>query len=128
MKIIKRRIRSAENYLIGINDGEDFHVAFTDITAIDLIRNAGFPNPLIEGISILPAVRGPVSRFNANGRFIIHRDQPKQTVTREAVIKDWRGNYHTVDIPYQRYPRTPVPAPEEELFVVNAQNGELIIA
>lgn len=127
MKIIKKRIRNADNYLAGINDGDQFYVAFTDATAVNLITSAGFPIPLAEGMSILPAIMGSISRYNANGKFTIHRDRVKETVTREAIIKDWRGNYHTVDIPYQRYPRTSVPAPESELFVAKAQNGELII-
>ncbi|WKV11260.1 hypothetical protein [Marivirga harenae] len=127
MKITKKRIRSVGNYLVGLNDNEDFYVALTDLTNTNRIKQIGFTNQMNIGEEILPSILGTKSRFNANGGHIIHRDQPKETVYRQAEIKDWRGNYHTVDIPYKRYPRTPIPAPETRLTIVNGANDQKII-
>lgn len=127
MKITKQRIRNLGNHLVGINNNDDFYIALTDLSNTNRIQQVGFSNQLNIGEQILPSILGSKSRFNANGGFIIHRDQPKQTVYRQADIKDWRGNYHTVDIPYKRYPRTPIPAPELELTIVNGANNQKII-
>lgn len=127
MKINKKRIRTLGNYLTGINNNDNFYIALTDLTNTNRIQQVGFSSQLIIGERILPSILGSKSRFNANGGSIIHRNQPKQTVYRQADIKDWRGNYHTVDIPYKRYPRTPIPAPELELTVVNGANNQKII-
>lgn len=31
MKIIKKRVRNIENYLVNIREGEEFYIAFTDL-------------------------------------------------------------------------------------------------
>lgn len=127
MKIIKKRIQTLGHYLVGINDQEDFYIALTDLTNMTSILRAGFTNNLNIGEQILPAVVGRVSNFNANGGCFIHRNLPKETVYREVDVKDWRGDYHTIDIPYKRYPRTPIPSQNVELLVVNGANNQKII-
>ncbi|WP_323787898.1 hypothetical protein [Psychroserpens sp.] len=127
MKITKQRIRNLGNYLAGLNNNDDFYIALTDLSDTNRLQQVGFSPQINVGEQILPSILGSKSRFNANGGFIIHRDQPKQTVYRQADIKDWHGNYHTVDIPYKRYPRTSIPAPELELTVVNGGNNQKII-
>lgn len=127
MKITRKRIRTLGNYLVGLNNKDNFYVALTDLNNLNRILRAGFNNPLNIGEQILPSAIGAKSKFNANGGFNIHRNQPKQTVYRQAEIKDWHGHYHTVDIPYQRFPRTHIPAPEIEITVVQGANGQNII-
>ena len=127
MKIIQNRIQKIGNYLIGLNPNDDFFIALTDLSNLNRIGSAGFATPPNVGSQILPAVIGRVSRFNANGGFTIHRDQPKETAYRQADIKDWHGRYHTIDIPYLRYPRTSMPAPNIELVVVTDANNQPII-
>lgn len=127
MKITKRRIRTLKNYLIGIKEDEDFYIALTDLTLTKKICDAGFTTELNVGEQILPSIKGPKSRFNANGGYNINRKLPKETLYRQTEIKDWRGNYHTVSIPYKRYPRTIIEAPEVELLVVENDSGEKII-
>lgn len=127
MKITKKRIRTLGSYLVGLDDNDDFYIALRDLSNINRIHQIGFTHQINVGEQILPTIVGSKSRFNANGGFTIHRDQPKQTVYRQADIKDWRGNYHTVDIPYKQYPRTPIPAPEVELTVVQGSNNQKII-
>lgn len=127
MKITKRRIQTLGNYLVGLNNNDNFFIALTDLSNINRLQMVGFTNQLNVGEQILPSVVGRISNFNANGGHTIHRDLPKETVYRQADIKDWRGNYHTVDIPYKRYPRTPIPAPNTELLIVTGANNQKII-
>jgi hypothetical protein len=127
MKIIRKRIQVVGNYLLGLNSNDNFYIALTDLTDLTRIQRAGFTNQHNIGEQVLPSVVGRVSNFNANGGNTIHRNLHKETVYRQADIKDWRGNYHTVDIPYKRYPRTPIPAPEIELLIVSGAHNQKII-
>ncbi|PKO95725.1 MAG: hypothetical protein CVU12_08670 [Bacteroidetes bacterium HGW-Bacteroidetes-7] len=127
MKIIKKRIQTLVHYLVGLSNQEDFYIALTDLTSINRLLRAGFSNQLNIGEQILPAIVGRVSNFNVNGGNIIHRDLPKETIYRQADIRDWHGYYHTVDIPHKRYPRTPILSPNIELLIVNGANNQKII-
>src|SRR4051794_442996 len=78
------------------------------------LERIGFGNDRAVGATILPAVVGPRTRFNAEGGVRIHRNQPMETVTREVMWTwtQWRGHDRVErtevrDFPYQRYPRTP---------------------
>lgn len=129
MKIEKRRIRTLGHYLAGIKDGESFFIAIPieDVRDVRQISKIGFTNHLNFGEQVLPRVVGTVSSYNANGSFLKHRNLPKETVIRQAEIKDWHGHYHLVDIPYQRYPRTKLAAPEIELTIVEGIAGGKLI-
>lgn len=127
MKITQSRIQKIGNYLVGLDAIDDFYIALTDLSNLNRIRTAGFAPPLNVGSQILPAIVGRISRLNANGGYTIHRNLPKETAYRQADIKDWHGRYHTIDIPYQRYPRTPIPAPNVELVIAAGANGQTII-
>ncbi|MDO3426458.1 hypothetical protein QWT87_16375 [Chryseobacterium sp. APV1] len=131
MKIIKRRIRNAESYLATIRNGENFHIAFTDINAqLQRVNQIGFTTSLTEGEAILPEGIGPISRFNANGKFNIRRDLEKEPFYIERVWTwtDWGGNTHSriVSIRRLRYPRELITPPSEELLI-DSYNGNKII-
>jgi hypothetical protein len=97
MKIIKKRILSLGNYLVGLHNNETFFIALTDLSDLNRVQQAGFTIRLNVGEQILPAVIRRVSNFNANGGNHIHRNLPRETVYRQVDMKDWHGNYHTVD-------------------------------
>lgn len=127
MKIRGKRIRNIEKYIADVRDGENFKIALLTPDNFERkVNDAGFLD-VAPGIQILPNNIGTKSNFNAEGGFIKHRDREKETVYREGLIRDWHGNYHTVDIPYQRYPRTPIPAPCVELTVMENNRNELMI-
>lgn len=94
-------------------------------------------NPdLIDGETILPASDfGRYSKFNAVGKYIPQKDQPKETAYREAIWKwiQWCGKGETeecekiVDVPYKRYPRKFIVPPSCELKVVKRNNDEALI-
>jgi hypothetical protein len=59
--------------------------------------------------SVLPPVaQGKFSEYNIDGREIVRKDLPKETHYRSVDVPNW-GDYtygsHTVDLPYERYPR-----------------------
>ena len=138
MLITKRRIRKLDNYLGFLKAGQQVAVgvAMSGISGVALDQ-IGFSAARGVGETVLPApVFGPVSRYNANGQYIIHRDQPKETAYREV---DWhweefRGPYETesvskiVDVPYERYPRTFVPPPAVELSILKGTDGRDLVA
>ncbi|MCF8070051.1 MAG: hypothetical protein K9L30_15830 [Desulfobacterales bacterium] len=93
----------------------------------------GFTTSLEDGERVLPSSEfGPVSRYNAEGKEIIHKDQPMETAYRQVewTWEQWAGRYDTetmskiVDVPYKRYPRTFVPPPSIELSIVTNKKGE----
>jgi hypothetical protein len=96
----------------------------------------GFSCDPQEGETILPpASRGPVSKYNAEGKYEVHKDQPMETAYRmvEWHWREWHGPYDRVersklvDVPYQRYPRTFIPPPSVELSISTAADGQRII-
>lgn len=108
--IDKKRIRNIDNYLIGIQDDEEFFVSICFNTLNKTkIQNTGLSIPPIIGEQILPKIVGPISRFNANGGFCKLKDKPKEICYREISVKDWHGNYHNVYIPYNRFRRKAIP-------------------
>lgn len=130
MRITHKRIRIVENYLTDIANGANFFVGLTGLQDFtNKLAIIGFTQDLVIGEQVLPTIIGRVTRFNANGGNRIRRDLPKETLYREAEIKDWHGNYHIVDIPYQRYPREPIAAPNIELLTRNgADNRPILIS
>jgi hypothetical protein len=135
MLIKKTRIRNLQLHLSGISPGDTVVFALHDLTAHQArLQRAGFPLPLVAGTSVLPTARGPVSRYNAEGKYLIHRDQPKETVyhQREWSYNEWHGPYQVpatkvVDIPYERYPRTFVPPPSVEFKLVTTADDILAL-
>lgn len=132
MKIIKKRIINVDPYIATIKNGEEFHIAFNSFNEnIERINQIGFTNPQV-GEQILPAILGPVSRYNANGRFNIRRDLPKEEfyVERLWKWKDYQGNeYEKITFTRrERYPRELVPPPGEELLVDSYGQNNIIVS
>lgn len=137
MVITKKRIRNTNSLKGLIVNGSKFIVGIKNHPRFNnILTRAGFPIERKKGECILPAANfGPVSLYNAEGKFIIQKDQPMETAyrTREWHWKEWRGRYDTVertefvDVPYKRYPRTFVEPPSVELSVYSMKNGDIAI-
>ena len=74
--------------------------------------------------SFLPKVCGPISRYNAEGGYVIHKDLPKESRiinTVEWHWTDWHGKSYSrlVDIEKECYPRDELLPPAIELIVNN---------
>jgi len=135
MIIRKTRINNLERYLPEKLSGKSFVVAtLVSDKKESKIKKLGF-DKLDLGETVLPKPMGPVSRFNANGKIIKHKDQPMVTAYRQAewTWQEWRGRYDSVerskivDIPYKRYPRSFVAPPSVELSIAKDANGEKVI-
>lgn len=137
MLITQRRIRSIRRHFRGVREGQAFALGVREVGRFnEQLVHAGFDLPLTQGATLLPApVFGPVSRYNAEGKFIVHRDQPMETAYKmvQWTWKEWRGRDRTEemtdfrDVPYQRYPRTFVVPPSVELTIAEDRHGELLV-
>lgn len=123
----KSRIRNTTAYLKPISDNASFYivVAVSNIDR-DRIRRIGFRD-IESGENILPLALGSVSKYNANGRNIIHRELPKITMYRSFEAPGWNDTWHDVTVSYKAYPRTFEAGPEIRLTIVE-NNGELFIS
>lgn len=139
MLIKKRRIRTLKPFKGVLSKYKNIIIGVPIDTKISkLTSKIGFTSKIENGETVLPSARfGSVSSFNAEGKDLIHRDQPMEKVYRvgEWKWKQWYGRYQTiertkfVDIPYKRYPRTFIAPPSIELSVSAVQNGlKLIIS
>lgn len=136
MIITKRRIRTLSSYAKGLTEGQ---LVVVSVRAADISINKaveiGFSPDLSPGESVLPKAIGGVSTFNAEGKEIPLKDEPKETHYRqqEWTWKEFRGRYDfeekskIVDIPYERYPRKCIEPPAIELNIATDAEGEKFI-
>jgi len=136
--IRKAYIRNVESYLAGLPAG----VAFRPIVEIGdklmaRLPALGFPAAPENGHTVLPAPVGPVSRFNADGRWTVHRDEPKEQRYIRTVSwrwKQWAGRNQTDereefrDINRDCYPRSLVPPPGIEVTYLEVDGKRLMVA
>lgn len=136
MRIQKKRVQNLKCNLIGVPAGLEAMLAVPlPEVPRDRVTKVGFAAVPQVGEKVLSAIVGPVSRFNAEGSFIRHRDQPMETCYRlhEHKYKEWHGPERLeatkyVDVPYKRYPRTPIPPPSVELSIVTLPDGRQAIS
>lgn len=113
-------------------------VAAVDLESIpkSKLREIGFIPPIRTGLQVLPDPGGgAVSRRNASGHFIRHRDQPMETAFRQVEWhwEQWgpggisEEHSRIIDVPYKRYPRTFVPPQGIELQI-SESGGRGVIA
>lgn len=133
MQINKKRVRRLGANLPASLEG----VCVVPAVALALLSErqltqVGFSGSPQAGESVLPAVIGPLTRYNAEGKDWIHRDRPKETCyrQREWTYSQWHGKDQVevteiVDVPYQRYPRTRIPPPGVEITV--AEQGDQLL-
>ena len=131
MLIQKTSIRNVTACLEAIAPDTEIRIT-TRLDEVKLRRlsRIGFGEPPENGETVLPLGIGPVSRFNADGRWVIHRDRPKEERYIRTVRwqwKQWHGRDHEEmedfkDIYRLCYPRTFIPPPAVELTYV--QQGE----
>lgn len=134
MIIKKRRIRDLESNLPTVKDGQKIIIGAKNLDDKEVqLKKIGFENIDI-GTTVLPSPAfGPVSRFNANGKNLVHKDKPKETAYRtiEWHWKQWHGKdtvdkSKLVDVPYKRYPRSFIVPPSVELKLTTSTKGDTI--
>lgn len=134
MIIKQSRIRNVSK-LSFIEENSHIRIAVSDISRFsDKLQEIGFLPELNAGDTVLPKVIGAVSRRNADGDFIVHKDKEKETCSRmiEWSYKQWSGRGETTDavastvVSYKRFPRTIIPPQSIEMIVAKS-NEEIII-
>jgi len=132
MKVTGNSVRSLVKLITTIGKVTSIRLAHdvTDATS-DTWVSLGFDPVLEVGQSLMPALIGKVTAFNANGREVVRSDLPMERQPRSfyTTWQDWHGKEHsgiqTRSIPM--YPRDYISAPSESLHVV-AMNGRKLIA
>ncbi|MBF8436196.1 hypothetical protein I0Q91_03820 [Halanaerobiaceae bacterium Z-7014] len=131
MIISKTRIYNVVKYLGFLSEGANF-ILGVKIQPDDNfnLEKIGFPKNISNGDTILPnADIGPVSSYNAEGKYIKHKDREMETayMQREWHWEEFRGRdkkvkrSKIVDVPYERYPRTFIkPSSFELTYVFNS--------
>lgn len=138
MIINKKRIRALSAYTKGVEEGQPVvvSVGVLDIES-DKATDIGFSPDFSPGESVLPRAIGNITKFNAEGKVIPLKDEPKETHYRqqEWTWREFRGRYDfeekskIVDIPYERYPREYIEPPSVELNIaINAEGEKFIIS
>jgi hypothetical protein len=137
MIITGRRIKSLARRLAPVRAGATIVIGLTDLDRFSSrLGQVGFNASSNSGDTILPpATFGPVSLYNAEGRDIVHRNQPKETAYRQVEWHwtEWHGPYdrveqsRIVDVPYERYPRTFVPPPSVEMTLATTEANERVL-
>jgi hypothetical protein len=137
MLIRKIKVLNVAAYLEGIPEGAAFRpVVELDDGLLARLGLLGFPEPPSDGDSVLPMPCGPVSRFNAEGRWQVHRDKPKERRYIRTVSwrwKQWAGRGSTEereefrDIHRDCYPRTLIAPPGVELTFVERDGRKLLV-
>lgn len=132
MLIKGKRIRNLRNHLGWIPLGSGLRIA-VPVGSFPASKWAalGFSADPVPGETLVPSGDlGPASAFNTNGKYQVHKDQPKETAYRviEWTWNEWHGPYKVQktdfrDLPYERYPRTLIPAPGESLQAAVDERG-----
>lgn len=132
--IHKNKIRSLSSNLPGSLHGKKLILAVDFKSNQAMAENIGFAANPTKGDTVLPKPIGSATRFNANGKEKILRDQPKEKLyrTQEWTHEEWRGKGETetvtslVDIPYYRYPREHIDGYGHELTIKEVSGNKLI--
>ncbi|GAB4020641.1 hypothetical protein GCM10028808_62590 [Spirosoma migulaei] len=127
MRIQQSRILDPQTFLHSLPTGSRFHVILTDIESHSArLQKIGYSAELRPGEKLLPKIVGAISRYNADGKDVPQKDQPKETCYRTVYTRIFGRSWQYVDRAYERYPRIHFDAPEEEL-VIDVRNGKKIV-
>ena len=98
---------------------------------------AGFSTNPSPGDTVLPTAVGPVTGYNANGRYVVRKDLPKEeryVTTVEWTWEEWAGPYDTTTRTEDRavyrkcYQRDFHPPPAAELTIVDHEEQLLVVS
>jgi len=139
MKINKKYIHNVSNYLGLIEAGAAFRVTLEiDESNKDrVLQQIGFSVHVESASTVLPSSIGPVSRFNAEGKWVPLRDEPKESRFIRTVKwrwKQWAGKNDYEEMEDERdiyrdcYVRDFIEPPSVELTYVEREGHHLIIS
>ena len=136
MHINQTRVQSVLRVLAPLLPNTCFRVVMAiDNLPTGKLQEIGFSENPQPGDTILPATVGTITNYNANGRYVIRKDLPKEeryVTTVEWTWEQWAGRgrteTQTEDRPIYKecYQRDFHPPPSSELTIVD-YNGQLLI-
>ncbi len=138
MLIRQTRILNVAKHIEPVLEGGEFRLA-VEVTATvkPKLAKLGFLGTPAAGETILPASVGPVSRFNTEGKWDVHKDEAKESRYIRTVQwrwRQWAGRHHYEehedfrDVYRDCYRRDLVPPPAVELTYVEQNGRQLVIS
>lgn len=135
MLIQKSSIRNPDNYLGFVKKGSNVIIGAKGLERFEKkLQQIKFTKNLSSGETILPAGDlGPKSSFNANGKYIVHKDQEKEYRYVRTVWwewEQWAGYGETEhhedwkDVYAECYPRTFIEPPSIQLSIIKLTDGQ----
>jgi len=134
MKFKQKSFRKIPDSLANIPGKFLLGKKLSDLTS-DHLKKISDNNTWEDGDSFLPNKIGKFSRINADGKEIVRRDQPKETITRAFYYTryEFHGRDNRVEIEdtawrtYQRYPRETIPAQNIHVNCIESQNEKFLL-
>ncbi len=128
------RVLNADKYLENFPNGELIRVLVpTALLKPSQFKRTGFQADVKSGDAILPPITGSVTRFNAEGKWEIHKHLPKESrylYSRLWTWKQWSGRNSSVevekfcDIYRECYQRSLIGPPSELVHFFVTTEGE----
>ena len=133
MQINRKRVINIDNIISHLRENEEFYISVKDIESKkDELIKLDLLDKLEVGNKFLPKAIGSISRYNSNGKYIVHRDRQKVPYTFERYWERLDYQKNTVGtycyITKLRYPRTDIEAPNCELIVTNIEGEKAFIS
>ena len=97
MIIRRKRIRSVEKYINYIPEDKEFYVCVkNNAQNIEILRKNNLCASYEVGHEVIVKAIGPITKYNIDGKYIVHKDQEKEqrTYEREYHVVDWHGEDH----------------------------------
>lgn len=135
MLIRQTRIYKLETHLGSLAQGQEIILAAPLPTDPFALSEVGFATSSV-GQTVLPAAKhGPACRFNCEGRWIIHRDQPRDEPYYREVFWHWTERHGDREIHREdfkevmrfRYRRAFVPPPGCEVRITQDFSGNRLV-
>ncbi len=133
MYISQKRVMKVDNFLNEFKEGEEICLILNNaLKYTNKLEEIGFDHSLTVGDSILPKVKGSVSRFNANGKFELLRNEPKEAYSIDREMEWLAYGKHPqsklITFTYNRFQRKLIDAPAQELIVMIDKDNNKIIS
>lgn len=134
MKFKQKSFRKIPDSLSNIKGGFLLGRKLSDLTP-DQINKISDQTTWNNGDSFLPNRIGKFSRINADGKEVIRRDKPKETITREFYYTryEFHGRDNQVEVEnmtwrtYERFPRETIPAQNVQIKCMESQNEKFLL-
>jgi hypothetical protein len=132
MYINQKRVMNVDNLLLEFKDGEEVCIILNNANNYSKrLKEIGF-SVLDIGSTILPKKVGSVSRYNADGKYKLLREEPKEPYCIDRDITFLAYGKHEVTklvtFTYKRYQRKLISAPTQELSIVLDKDNKKIIS